>query len=91
MCGIFSILNNCYDIMDIEIAFSKGVSRGPESSSLQFNNDGNSLRGDELVKFLSDCDKAIIALEILDRKSLIKLPKLSVIGKYGVGLDKLDL
>ena len=57
----------------------------------KFNNDGNSLRGDKLVKFLSDCDKAIIALEILDRKSLIKLPKLSVIGKYGVGLDKLDL
>ena len=45
MCGIFSILNNCYSIKDIEIAFSKGVSRGPESSSLKICNDSDFVIG----------------------------------------------
>ena len=34
MCGIFSILNNCFPIKDVELAFEKGSNRGPESSNL---------------------------------------------------------
>ena len=45
MCGIFSILNNCFNIKDIEIAFSKGTSRGPESSHLKIFNDTNLVIG----------------------------------------------
>ena len=60
-------------------------------SNVKFNDTGISLDGKELVNFLFDCNKAIIALERLDEKTLLELPNLSVVGKYGVGLDKLDL
>ena len=45
MCAIFSILNNCYSTKDVEIAFSKGTPRGPESSNLKFNNTENYIIG----------------------------------------------
>lgn len=56
-----------------------------------FNDEGLSLSGDALVDFLSGHDKAITALERLDETILGRLPKLKVIGKYGVGLDMIDL
>lgn len=56
-----------------------------------FNDAGRSLKGDELVAFLSGHDKAITALERLDEGVLSRLPELRVIGKYGVGLDMIDL
>jgi phosphoglycerate dehydrogenase-like enzyme len=58
--------------------------------NVKFNDDGLSLSGDELVKFLNKADKAIIGLEVINRSVLAQLPDLKVIGKYGVGLDKLD-
>ena len=58
---------------------------------VKFNDDGISLSGDSLVHFLEGCDGAIIALEIIDTYVLSRLPNLKVIGKYGVGLDKLNL
>ena len=57
----------------------------------KFNDEGLSLYGDSLVKFLKGYEKAITALEVIDEKILSKLPDLKVIGKYGVGLDMLDL
>jgi len=57
----------------------------------KFNDEGLSLQGDSLVKFLSGYEKAITALEIIDESILSKLPDLRVIGKYGVGLDMIDL
>ncbi|MDC1425036.1 phosphoglycerate dehydrogenase [Oceanospirillaceae bacterium] len=57
----------------------------------KFNDDGLSLSGESLVEFLSGHDKAITALEIIDESILSKLPELKVIGKYGVGLDMIDL
>lgn len=56
-----------------------------------FNESGHSLANDELVAFLAGHDRAITALERIDENVLSRLPQLKVIGKYGVGLDMLDL
>jgi D-3-phosphoglycerate dehydrogenase len=58
---------------------------------LSFNDAGLQLEGDDLVNFLRGHDKAITALERLDEYVLSRLPELKVIGKYGVGLDMIDL
>ena len=60
-------------------------------ANVTFNDAGGSLAGDELVAFLSDHDKAITALERIDEAVLSHLPQLKVIGKYGVGLDMIDM
>jgi phosphoglycerate dehydrogenase-like enzyme len=57
----------------------------------KFNDKGLSLSGDNLVKFLDGYEKAITALEKIDNSTLEQLPDLKVIGKYGVGLDMIDL
>jgi phosphoglycerate dehydrogenase-like enzyme len=56
-----------------------------------FNDAGLSLEGDALVAFLKGHSKAITALETVDEQVLAQLPELQVIGKYGVGLDMIDL
>ena len=56
-----------------------------------FNDAGSQLDGDGLVSFLRGHDKAITALERIDDKILAQLPELKVIGKYGVGLDMIDM
>ena len=48
MCGIFSLLNydtNKFDINKIITEFNKGVNRGPEKSSLDFDNHLNIVKG----------------------------------------------
>ena len=57
----------------------------------KFNDEGLSLNGSSLIEFLQGYEKAITALEVIDEKILSELPDLKVIGKYGVGLDMLDL
>lgn len=57
----------------------------------KFNDQGLKLSGSNLVDFLSGYENAIIALEQIDEEVLSKLPNLKVIGKFGVGLDMLDL
>jgi phosphoglycerate dehydrogenase-like enzyme len=57
----------------------------------KFNDEGLSLSGESLVEFLYGYEKAILALEIIDESILSRLPNLKVIGKYGVGLDMIDL
>jgi len=57
----------------------------------KFNDEGLSLSGDSLVDFLDKHEKAITALEKIDDSILRHLPDLKVIGKYGVGLDMIDL
>lgn len=59
--------------------------------NVTFNDAGLSLSGDALAAFLSGHDKAITALERLDAALLARLPDLKVVGKYGVGLDMIDL
>lgn len=56
-----------------------------------FNESGRQLEGDELVAFLRGHDKAITALEKITDPILAQLPQLQVIGKYGVGVDMIDM
>lgn len=56
-----------------------------------FNDGGRQFEGDELVAFLRGHNKAITALEKITEGVLSQLPELKVIGKYGVGLDMIDL
>lgn len=56
-----------------------------------FNDAGLQLNGDTLVAFLKGHDKAITALETVDEYALARLPELTVISKYGVGLDMIDM
>ena len=60
-------------------------------SNVTFNETGLQLEGDALIKFLSGHDKAITALEKIDDYILSHLPELKVIGKYGVGVDMIDM
>ena len=59
--------------------------------TVTFNDQGRSLAGDALVEFLRGHERAITALERLDDRVFAALPELEVIGKYGVGLDMIDL
>tara|TARA_R110000868_G_scaffold155691_6_gene382187 strand:- start:59157 stop:60119 length:963 start_codon:yes stop_codon:yes gene_type:complete len=58
--------------------------------NVKFNEEGLKLEGEQLIHFLKDCDKAIVALEKITGKILNQLPKLKLISKYGVGLDNID-
>jgi phosphoglycerate dehydrogenase-like enzyme len=60
-------------------------------AQVTFNDAGLQLAGDSLVDYLSGHDKAITGLEMIDDYLLSRLPELQVIGKYGVGLDMIDL
>ncbi len=59
--------------------------------NVTFNDSGEQLEGESLVEFLKNHDKAITALEKIDESILSQLPKLKAIGKYGVGLDMIDM
>lgn len=56
-----------------------------------FNDAGRSLAGDELAEFLAGRQRIVTALERIDDALLDRLPDLEVIGKYGVGLDMIDM
>lgn len=58
--------------------------------NVKFNDTGEKLEGEKLVKFLSDCDLAITALEKIDDTILNNLNNLKLISKYGVGTDMID-
>lgn len=58
---------------------------------VKFNDAGIQFGDDALVEFLRGHDKAITALEKITDAVLSRLPELKVIGKYGVGLDMIDL
>jgi D-3-phosphoglycerate dehydrogenase len=59
--------------------------------NVTFNDSGKSLDGSELIAFLKGHEKAITALERLDERVFAAVPELKVIGKFGVGLDMVDL
>ena len=62
-----------------------------EYEHVTFNDSGIQLEGDILIEFLQGHDKAITALETINEYVLSNLPKLKAIGKYGVGLDMIDM
>ena len=78
---------------------SRSFSRNPTLRSalleryknVKFNDSGKQLEGAELVKFLKGSEKAITALEKITDDVLSQLPELKVIGKYGVGIDMIDI
>ncbi len=55
------------------------------------NKTGKTLSGSKLKLFCKDCDAIIVGLEKLDQNFIDDCPKLKVIGKYGVGLNNLDI
>lgn len=59
--------------------------------NVTFNETGQQLESSELIDFLKGHNKAITALETIDEDLLSALPELQAIGKYGVGLDMIDL
>jgi len=81
------------------VVCSRSFSRNPvlraellsRYKNVTFNDEGVSLNGDSLIEFLRGHEKAITALEIIDDSVLSQLPELKVIGKYGVGLDMIDM
>ena len=59
--------------------------------NVSFSESPGILDGDALVAFLRGHDSAIIGLERVDETILSQVPELTLISKYGVGLDGLDL
>ncbi len=59
--------------------------------NVTFNDIGAKLEGKVLVDFLRGHDKAITALEVIDDSVLSQLSDLTVISKYGVGLDMINM
>lgn len=59
--------------------------------NVKFNDDGLKFSDSSLIEFLSGNDKAITALEKIDDAVLSQLPDLTVISKYGVGIDMIDM
>ena len=55
-----------------------------------FNETRRPLAGDALIRFLRGHTKAITGLEVLDDRIFDALPDLTVVSKYGVGLDMID-
>ena len=60
-------------------------------SKIILNDTGTTLEGQSLINFLSPADKAIIGIEEISSEILQQLPKLTVISKYGVGINNLDI
>jgi D-3-phosphoglycerate dehydrogenase len=45
---------------------------------------------DEMIALLAECDAAVIGLEPVTEKVLAALPKLKIIGKFGIGCEWID-
>jgi phosphoglycerate dehydrogenase-like enzyme len=84
---------------DQVVVASRSFSRNPTLRNellnryqhVKFNDEGATLVDDALVSFCKGATKAIVGLEPISRTVLSRLPELKVIGKYGVGVDKIDL
>jgi phosphoglycerate dehydrogenase-like enzyme len=65
--------------------------RQEDDTRLRFNDEGVTLLGAELSRFLAGAERAIIALEPVDELLLQSCSQLRVIAKYGVGLNNIHL
>jgi phosphoglycerate dehydrogenase-like enzyme len=59
--------------------------------NVTFNDEGLRLSGVSLIEFLKGHEKAITALEVVDKTIVASLPELKVLSKYGVGIDMIDV
>jgi phosphoglycerate dehydrogenase-like enzyme len=88
-------LSNTPKVAVLSRSFSRHpILRGEMAAQYEnvtFNDTGRTLAGDELIGFLKGHDSAIVALEKITASVFEALPELRVIGKYGVGLDNVDL
>ena len=61
------------------------------SADLVFNPHEKPLGEDELIPLLSGCEGFIAGLDFVTRKVIESAPRLEVISRYGVGVDRVDL
>ncbi|MCL2269968.1 MAG: phosphoglycerate dehydrogenase [Treponema sp.] len=61
------------------------------TADLVFNPQAKPLSEGDLIPLLADCDGYIAGLDFITRKVLENAPKLKVISRYGVGVDRVDL
>lgn len=59
--------------------------------NVKLNDTGRTLAGEELLSFIQGIPRIIVAMETVDDALLSQLPDLKIIGKYGVGLNNVDL
>jgi D-3-phosphoglycerate dehydrogenase len=60
-------------------------------ANVSFTESPRVIDGDELIALLRGHDRAIVGLERIDDRILEAVPELTIISKYGVGLDGLDV
>ena len=56
-----------------------------------YNPVGRPMRADELIEIVADIDGWIAGLDHIDAEVIAAAPRLQVIARYGVGLDRVDL
>ena len=61
------------------------------STDLVFNSQGKPLSEEELIPLIADCEGFIAGVDFVTRKVIEHAPKLKVISRYGVGVDRVDL
>jgi len=61
------------------------------TTDLVFNLQSKPLTEDEVIPLIKDCEGYIAGLDSVSRKVIENAPKLKVISRYGVGVDKVDL
>ena len=59
--------------------------------NVKFNDEGIELIDDVLIDYLKGYSKIIIGLEKITANVINQLPELSVVSKYGVGTDMIDM
>ncbi|MCL2600671.1 MAG: phosphoglycerate dehydrogenase [Treponema sp.] len=61
------------------------------ADSLVFNPGGKPLPEDELIHLLDGCDGCVAGLDYFTAKVMHNAPKLKVVSRYGIGVDRVDL
>ena len=59
--------------------------------NVSFNDDGDLLAGPPLIEFLRGHGAAIVGAQVIDDSVFSAVPELTVVSKWGVGLNTLDL
>lgn len=58
---------------------------------VRYNPTGQTLTAEEMVTLLADCDGCIAGVDEIPAHVLESAPRLKVIARYGVGVDRIDL